>query len=244
LVTGFFQQQRADTTIKQIIDKYCPGFTYSNVYAPYVLIPQYFNYQRPSQCIRNVCDQAGLGWYVDYTKDIHTYTVENFASPLPNNILNVDTDLTSYGDLEITEDASSVFNRFTVRGYKTRSKYPYTLRYKGDGTTTQFQLGYRFSSAKGDAVVTVDGVDFPVVRDILDGLPGQSSDPTKAYVHWTQHTVRFADPPADGAIVAFTGYPLVDKTRVDQDDASIAYMRDLENTTASDGIYEFAEWHQ
>lgn len=241
LVTGFFQQQAAETTIKQIINAYCPGFTYNNVSAPYEIVAQYFQYQRPSNCIRNVCDQLGIGWYVDYERDVHTYAVENFPSPLPNNILDIDNDHTNYGDLELSEDADSVYNRFVVRGYKQRSKYPFTLRFRGDGTTTQWNLGYRFSSAKGDSIVTVGGVDFPVKRDILDGLPGQSNDPTVAYVHWTQHTVRFSVAPSDGTIVEFTGYPLVDKTRSDQDDASIEYMRELENTPASDGIYEFAE---
>lgn len=239
LVNGFFQQQLAETTIKEVIARYCPLFTYNNVSAPFTVIAQYAEYRRPSDFVKQLVDQVGYGWYIDHYRDVHTYRTEDFPSPLPSNILDVDNDYTNYGDLELTEDAENVFNRFTVRGYKLRSKTPYTLRFKGDGTTNQWQLGYRFSSAKGDTVVTIDSVDYPIVRDILDGIPGQVNDPSKAFVHWTQHTLRFANPPASGAIIEFTGYPLISKTRVDQDDASVEYMSQIE--APADGIYEWAE---
>lgn len=241
IVNGFFQQQLAETTIQQVINAYCPGFTTNNVTAPITIAAQYAEYRRPSDFIKSLVDQIGYGWYIDYSRDVHVYRLEDFISPLPNNTLDVDNDYENYGDLRITEDAENVYNRFTIRGYKQRSSTAYTLRFRGDGVTKTWNLGYRFSSAKNDSTVTIDGVNYPVKRDILDGIPGQAADPTVAYVHWTQHQLRFANAPADGAIIEFTGYPLVSKTRIDQDDASIEYMRDLENTAASDGIYEWAE---
>lgn len=241
LVTGFFQQQSCEDFINLVVSKYCPGFTTDGVVAPYTIVPQYSNYQRPSNLVRNACDQVGLGWYIDSWKRLKTFKAEDFASPLPNNLLDVDNDVTNYGDLVLTEDSEQVFNRFTVRGYKQRAKYPYTLRFKGDGTTTQWSLGYRFSSATGDSVCTVGGVNYPVKKDILDGLPGQASTPGVCFIHFTQHTIRFALPPGNGVIVEFTGYPLIDKVRVDQDDASIEYMRALENNPSSDGVYELAD---
>lgn len=241
IVNGFFQQQLAETTIRQVVSRYCPGFTTNSVVAPLSVVPQYAEYRRPFDFIKGIVDQIGYGFYIDYYRDVHVYRIEDHVSPLPQNLLNIDTDFVNYGDLILEENAENVYNRFTIRGFKQRAKTPYTLRFLGDGVTTQWNLGYRFSSAKGDSVVKIDGKNYPVVRDILDGLPGQANDPRNAYVHWTQHQMRFAHPPAPGAIIEFTGYPLVNKTRIDQDDASIEYMRLLEDTPASDGIYEWAE---
>lgn len=241
LVNGFFQQQRAETTIQQIVNQYCVGFTTNNVSAPPMIIAQYAEYRRPSQMIKQIVDQIGYGWYIDYHKDVHTYKLESFLSPLPNNILDVDRDTTNYGDLELIEDCEKVYNHFTIRGYKKRDKRPFTLRFRGDGVTTQWQLGYRFSSAKGDSLVDVNGVNYEIKRDYIDGMPSQGSEPGVCYVHWTQHTIRFTDPPASGAIIRFTGYPLVSRTMIDQNDDSIRAMREIEQTSASDGVYEWAE---
>jgi len=240
LILGFFQQQTLGSFVNQVISEYCQGFTTNNVSSPFMIIPQYANYQRPSQMIKNACDQVGYGFYIDYYRDAHLFRAEDFASPLPGNTLQVDTDFVNYGDLELNEDSEQVYNFITIRGYKRRANSPFTLNYVGDGTTTQWQLGYRFSSATGDSLVSVNGVNFPVVRDILDGLPGQVNDPTKAYVHWTQHFLRFANPPAPGAVISFTGYPLVDRSYPRGDSEAIDYMNEIEDDPYSDGIYEMS----
>jgi hypothetical protein len=241
LVYGFFQQENADSRIQNIVTKYCPGFTTNNVKAPITIVSDFAQYERPSNFIKKIVDQIGYGWYIDAYRDIHAYKIEDFVSPLSGNILDVDNNTTSYGDLVLNEDAEHVYNRFTIRGYKMRSPTPYTFYFVGDGTTSQWQLGYRISSAKGDVTVTVGGVPYTVKRDILDGIPGQGGEAGVAYVHFQQHQVRFASPPAAGAVIALTGYPLIDKTRIDQDDASVEYMKALENTPASDGVREYAE---
>lgn len=242
LVRGFYQQQAVETTIKQIVATYCPGFTCNNVLDTGLIIsPQYFNYQRPSNAIKLIADQVGYGWYIDEDRDVHLFRLEDFVSPLSNNILLVDTDYTNYGDLKLSEDAEQVWNRFIIRGFKRRADTPITLYFTGDGNTTQWSLGYRISSAKGDVAVTVGGAPYTVKRDILDGLPNRGGAAGTAYIHFTQHLLRFGTAPANGTQIVVTAYPLIDRTQTNQDDASVDYMKALENTPASDGVYEYAQ---
>jgi hypothetical protein len=239
LVTMMTQQQRADTTIREIVNTYCEGFDADDINVPIVVPSQRYEYQRPSNCIKAICDQIGYGWYIDYNRKLHVYALEQLESPLPNNTLDIDDDLTNYGDLEIEEDAENVYNHFTLRGFKMRSDTTFTFRYQGDGTTTQWSLGYRVSSAAGDVTCTVGGAEYAVKRDVLDGIPGQGGEEGVCYIHFTQHLIRFASPPAAGAEILLTTYPLIDRTQGDQDDESVEYMRELEATES--GVYEYSE---
>jgi hypothetical protein len=241
LVYGFFQQESANLRINNIVTKYTTGFTTNNVNAPLTIVSDFAQYERPSNFMKKCVQQIGYGWYVDHYKDVHTFRQEDFVSPLPSNILDIDNDVVNYGDLTLEENSENVYNRFTIRGYKMRSPTSYTFNYVGDGTTTQWSLGYRVSSAKGDITVTVGGVNYPVKKDVLDGIPGQGGTLGVAYVHFTQHQLRFAAPPAAGAIISVFTFPLIDKTRIDQDDASVQYMKALENTPASDGVREYSQ---
>lgn len=252
LVTGYYQQAPAETVIQQVVSKYCPGFEAKlNTEGGTVektglyIVPQYFNYQRPSQAIKLVADQVQRGWYIDYYRKLHFFRYEGFPTPLPGNTLDVDNDVVSYGDLELAEDGEQVYNRFTIRGYKERSPNTYTLTYVADGDTHQWSLGYRVSSAKGDVVVKVTApggaVSYPAVKkDVLDGIPGQGGDPSVVYIHFTQHLIRFAIPPDAGTRIDVTFYYLIDKKRTDQYDKSVAYMKAIEGDVYSDGVYEYA----
>lgn len=246
LITGYYQQQPPEVTIEQIISKYCAGFTTNNVKASNLyLVPQYFNYQRPSQAVKLLADQVQRGWYIDYYRDLHFFRYEDFSSPLPGNILDVENDVTNYGNLVLSEDGEQIYNRFTIRGYKERSATTYTLNFVADGTSHQWSLGYRVSSAKGDVVVKVtrpdDSVWYPAVkRDVLDGIPGQGGDPSVVYVHYTQHLIRFANAPEAGTQIEVTFYYLVDKKQTDQFDTSVEYMKAIEGDPAGDGVYHYA----
>lgn len=123
LVTAWYNQDFGDVTIKQMVNTFCPGFTTNNVQAtPSPIIPQYFNYQKPSECLRIIADQVQYGWYVDYWKDVHHYPKEFFKSPLPNNLYYTDTDFASASDLSLMEDGEQVYNKVYISGFKTRSK--------------------------------------------------------------------------------------------------------------------------
>jgi hypothetical protein len=211
LVQGWYPQQPPETTVKSIVSQYCPGFTTYNVQNTGVQItPLYSDYQKPSDAIKSIADQSELGWYVDYYKDVHLYSLEALPSPLPSNTLDVDNDLVNYGDLEIVENSEQQVNKIIVKGFKTRSDQVYYLPYLTDGTSLQWSMGYRVSSVKGDVTVVVYdsmaqyqsdtaflagndpalGTKLALAKDIIDGAPNRGMASNTAYIHYTQHLLR------------------------------------------------------
>lgn len=252
-----------DGIINRIVAQFCPGFTCNNVVPTAVqVIPQYFNYTRPSAAIKVIADQLQYGYYIDYYRDVHLYAFESFTSPLPSNVLDVDNDLSSYGDLTLAEDGQQVYNKVFLRGFKTRCSVPISLTYLADSSSKQWSLGYRASSVKGDMHVAVFssmaaymsdtsfhatgvasvGRNMIIARDIVDGSPEQLAAADTAYIQYTQYLVRV--PNYDGAGVLPTGYVvgvffyyLKDVVYMGQDMQSQSILAKTEGT---DGIYEYS----
>lgn len=153
----WYNQQSPESVVQQIVNSYCPGFdatTYVQT-SGVTIIPQYFDYQIPSDCIKLVANQIGWGTYIDYWRRVHFYPAEFAISPLPNNILDVDNDTASYGGLVLTENGEQVYNKIILRGFKMRSSNYINLTFPGDAQTKQWSLGYRASSVSGDVSVAV-----------------------------------------------------------------------------------------
>lgn len=261
LIIGWFSQQDPSAMAKQMISQNCPGFTTFNVQSTSTQIsPYYCDYYRPSEAVKEIIDEIGWGFYVDYWKDVHIYPLENFPSPLPNNTLNADTDTVNYGDLEIIENSEQQTNKFVIKGFKTRSAEEYFLPFTADGTTLQWSTGYRLSSVTGDVEVVVypnmatyqsdssflsggpatmaDKV-MKMARDIVDGSPTQGMATDTCYVHFTQHLIRI--PNYNGAGAVPEGYVIVcrfhymkDMTWLGQDPQAQTKTAALEGTT---GVY-------
>ncbi|GEM_PF-2766475 len=254
-----------DGIVNRIVKQYCPGFTCNNVMpTPNQIVPQYFNYTTPSNAIKNIADQLEYGFYIDYYKDVHFYPFEQLKSPLPNNVLDVDNDLASYGDLELVEDGQQVYNRIFLRGFKTRSANSLNLSFPGDDTTVQWSLGYRVSSLKNDISVAVYmnvanynadisfqttgvatlGVPMTMKKDIVDGAPNQPGGLQTAYIHYTQHLLRIPNydgsmtPVSTGQIVAAHFYYMKDVIYMGQDAMSQVAIAAVEG---SDGVYEYSQ---
>lgn len=263
LVQGWYQQEAPETVIKSIIQQYCPGFTTYNVANTGVTItPTYADYQKVSDVIQDICDQAQLGWYVDYYKDLHVYSLEARPTPLPNNTLDVDNDKINYGNLEIIENSEQQVNKIFIKGFKTRSAELYFLPFPTDGTSVQWSMGYRVSSVQGDVTVVVYdsmdeyqsdtaflngsdpnlGVKLILKKDIIDGAPNRGTDSNTAYLHYTQHLIRIENwndtngpIPADKVLVVRFHY-LKDMIWLGQDQQSQQQTATVEGST--DGVYE------
>ena len=268
LVVYWYNQDLASNIVKLIVQQFCPGFTTNNVQTTTGanIVPQYFNYSKPSDAIKAIADQLEWGFYIDYYKDVHFYPSSTLQSPLPSNLLDVDNDLTSYGDLTLVEDGQQVFNKVILRGFKTRSSNYMNLSYLGDGSTTQWSMGYRASSVKGDVKVAVysslanynadvqfkatgvpdgthGGAVMTMKKDIVDGAPDQAAASNTAYIHYTQHLLRL--PNYNGAGVLPSGYCIgvffyymKDITYMGQDVQAQTTTAQIEST---DGIYEYSE---
>jgi hypothetical protein len=243
LVIGYYNQMAADAMVKQIVSKFCPGFTTNNVQPAFVIPPQYFNYVQPSEAIKKIADTLDFWWYVDYYKDVHFYPIESFVSPLPNNTLNCDTDVVNYSDLVLKEDGSQKKTRVYLKGFKSRAGTPITLTFIGDGNTTQWNLGYQPSRLAGDVRVTVGGVPMDIKRDFIDGAPGQNtSDTTSAFINYSQHLLRLNFAPAQGVPVVVTMYYLQDTVIMREDPEAQQAAAAADGN--GDGRYEYAHTEQ
>jgi hypothetical protein len=262
LIQGWYQQQAPETTVKAMVSAFCPGFTTYNVKnSGTTIAPVYSDYQKPSDAIKSVADQVQMGWYVDYYKDVHMYTLEAFNSPLPNNLLDVETDITNYGNLEIVENSEQQVNKIFIKGFKTRSAELYYLPFTGDGQTLQWSMGYRVSSVAGDVTVVVydsmaqynadtsfkngnnntAGTKLTLKRDIIDGAPDRGGDSNTAYIHYTQHLIRIPNFSGNGAVpsgkvVVVRFHYLKDMVWLGQDPEAQGVTAKVEGNT--DGVYE------
>jgi len=185
-------------------------------------------------------------------------------SPLPNNVLDVDNDLASYGDLTLIEDGQQVYNRIYLRGFKTRSSDYLNLTFNGDSATFQWSLGYRVSSVKGDIKVGIfpnvaayvadttfqttgnvsgGNTQMTLLKDIVDGSPSQPGASACAYVHFTQHLLRIPNyngssvPVPTGSVIGVHFYYMKDVVYMGQDAQSQVAIAKIEN---SDGVYEYS----
>jgi len=253
-----------DGIINRIVTKYCPGFTCNNVVPTATqVVPQYFNYTKPSAALKAIADQLEYGYYIDYYKDVHFYPFEQLKSPLPNNVLDVDNDLVNYGELLIIEDAQQVYNRIFLRGFKTRSSGYLNLSFTADSSTIQWSLGYRVSSIKGDIKVAVfptmsaytsdtsfqttgtpvNGTLMIMKKDIVDGAPNQPGASTTAYIHYTQHLLRIPNyngtniPIPTGSVIGAHFYYMKDVVYMGQD---VQAQTTVGKTEGTDGIYEYS----
>ena len=260
MVTAWYNQDSPENIIKAVVSQFTKGFTTYNVQKTDTTItPQYFDYRKVSDSIKNIADQLEYGWYVDYFKDVHFYAAESFTSPLPNNTLDVDNDLQNYGDLEIVENGEQQCNKIFIKGFKTRTKEFMILTFPGDGQTTQWTTGYRVSSLKGDIQVQIyssiaayradtsfisggdptGGTTMTIKRDIIDGAPEQQSETNTAYIHYTQHLVRISNFSGglvpSGYVVAVRFHYLRDTVFLAEDPASQGVTANVEGTS---GVYE------
>lgn len=262
LVQGWYNQQAPETTVKSIVQNFCAGFTAYNVQnTGTVIAPIYCDYQKPSDAIKSIADQSEMGWYVDYYKDVHMYSLEALPSPLPDNTLDVDNDLQNYGNLELIENSEQQVNKIFIKGFKTRSTELYFLPFTADGQTLQWSLGYRVSSVQGDVdVVVYDsmaqyqsdtnflnggastlGTHLKLKRDIIDGAPDRGGDSNTAYIHYTQHLIRIpnfnsAGAVPNGKIVIVRFHYLKDMVWLGQDPEAQGQTAKIEGGT--DGVYE------
>lgn len=242
LVAYYYDQQTADAMVKSIMGRFTHGFTTNNVQPSYMIPPLFVNYEKVSDTIKKIADQIQWGWYIDYSKDLHFFPIEQYVSPLPSNSLfcDGDTDTSSWSDLQLTEDGTQKKTRIYLKGFKSRVGTPVTLTFTGDGSTMQWSLGYKPSYAKGDITVKVGGTALTVKRDMADGAPGQNtSDTSSAFINYSEKFVRLNYAPASGVLIVVTMYYLSD-TILMREDPQAQRLAATSDGDGYDGRYEYA----
>jgi hypothetical protein len=169
LVVESYLDELSGNIIKDIIDKYTSGITYTNVADGLTITRIAFDYITVAEAIQQIADASGYYWYVDYDKDLHF-----FAKTDKPASFQLDDDQDYYKELIINTDISQLRNRIYVKSSKYETS-DFTEKFIADGVVEEWGITYEpnplpHPTAKlNDVAKTVgwDGVDNPAEYDFM-----------------------------------------------------------------------------
>jgi hypothetical protein len=227
LVVENYENMSASDIFLDIVAKYCPGFTTNGVRpgAPVVeATGAEFEYKRPSECFRWLCDYVGWHWQPTYHKDLQFFSAEALASPAP--LMLEPGGPFRFGKHSI--DTQGLRNRVYVRG-GTMLSDPQNISWKADGVARIWTLPWgphEVSLQVGEVTKTVgvenlhDEADFDYMMSF-----------TEKYIRCSAQTAT----PVEGITMSLTAK---------QDIAVITMVEDYTSQQAiaavqgGDGVYE------
>jgi len=169
LVVESYLDELSGNIIKDIIDKYTSGITYTNVADGLTITRIAFDYITVAEAIQQIADASGYYWYVDYDKDLHF-----FAKTDKPASFQLDDDQDYYKELIINTDISQLRNRVYVKSsnYETSD---FTEKFIADGVVEEWEITYlpnplpQPTAKLNDVAKTVgwDGVDNPAEYDFM-----------------------------------------------------------------------------
>jgi len=202
--------KRCREVIADIVSKYTIGFTINHVYHGPKLPEMAFDFIYPSQALDEIAEKVGYQWFIDFDRDIWFMPLIAMASPLPGNVLNLDTDIANYGDLVIREDTSALKNYI----YLKDAKYKATLKQDTFGEVVSGILRFEYEpfvpasisawqeegylkAWRWDSTVRAEPIDADLVNILRDGIDGEKGDgrgtEKDVYVNLDRGTIRFPD---------------------------------------------------
>ena len=164
-VTQDYNSQECSAILKDLVDNYGSGFTYTNVNASSVSITVNW-YQKPFwDCVKEICTASGFFCYVDASLDFHfaeNGTVINTGEAIVHdyNLLEV---------TEFAEDLSFVRNRIIVYGAEQEGVQ---LIYTAEDSTSIASYGAR-EEIVNDSNITA----YLQAKDYGDYLLAEEKDP-------------------------------------------------------------------
>jgi hypothetical protein len=228
LVVETYEDMPADEIFRDIVAKYCPGFTVNGVMSGAPVIESTgaeFEYKRPSGCFKWLCDYVGWHWQPDYYKDLQFFSAEALASPAPMTL--VPGGKFRFGKHSI--DTQGLRNRVYVRGGKMLSD-PQTVQWKADGVARIWNLPWpphEVSLQVGEAAKTV-GVENLHEEENFDYMMSFS----EKYIRCSAQTAT----PVEGITVALTAKQDIDVITMVEDEISQKAIAAVQKD--SDGVYE------
>ena len=225
LVVETYTNQAADLIVKDILTKYCAGFTSTNVKTGAPTVEEIvFDYKRPSECFKELCGYVGWDWYVDYNKDVWFFNPSSLATPAPVAIEG-NTDVRS---LKHDIETEGLRNRVYVRGGTMLSDL-WTYSINADGVTRTWLLPHKPHSL----TLTVGGVAKTV------GIENVHEEASYDYLmNYQEKYVRCSaqtTTPASGTTMAFTYKFDIDVITMVED---ISSQNAVKAVQGGDGVYE------
>ncbi|MEW5952628.1 MAG: hypothetical protein AB1815_02560 [Bacillota bacterium] len=225
LVVETYSNMSADAIFRDIATKYCPGFTVNGVRSGAPDVENIiFDYVRPSECFKQLCEYTGWQWQPDYYKDLQFFSVTDIVSPAP--LVLITGGSFRFGKHAI--DTQGLRNRVYIRGGTMLSE-PWTYEVKADGVVRAWLLPHKPHSIS----LTVGGATRMV------GVEGLHEDASYDYMmNFQEKYVRCSSQtatPVSGTTMAFTYKYDIDVITMIEDIASQQAMAAVQG---GDGVYE------
>lgn len=228
LVVETYKNMTADAIFRDIVEKYCPEFTVNGVRTGAPVVEDTgdaFNYKKPSECFKWLCDYVGWHWQPDYHKDLQFFSTEDLAAAAPMELLPGGR----FRNLKRSIDTQGLRNRIYIRG-GTMLSDPVTYKYVADGQQRAWILPYKPHELK---------VSVGESEPITPGVENMASESANQWMqNFQEKLARLSSSQPNiplGTTVAFT-------FRFDMD--VITMVESLESQEAvvsiqgGDGIYE------
>ena len=214
-----------------------------------------WDFKEPSACLDELAEKVGAQWYIDFDRVLYFNKPESLIipSPISGNILDLDTDISSYGDMVLTEDISNIKNVIFITDAKVKDELEKTSRFDGPGKAGDYyNLGYKLflPSRESDwatyitARITSQTASEAVLRTLTDIRPDQGSKAEETnvtiYINPERSSVRLPNKFLLGASerLIIIAYEAIDSPQAICDPPSIALMGTRENL-GGDGKYEY-----
>jgi hypothetical protein len=218
---------------------------------------QIFDFDTPSAAIDRIAKIIGYRWYVGYNRDVVFQPVTGSASAAPVTSVTWETD-TTLSDLLLEEIGDQIVNVVYIKDAKSVAtddsgaalSFTETLG-TADGFQSFFSLGYEPAGYEGTTVTVTPTVGAAttytyanggLLRENIDGKPGDGQARAKALLCLPNWGVRFEQVPPVGARVS-ASYPYLDiKPKVNRviNGTSISEVVSREGVANSNGVYEEA----
>lgn len=226
LVVEQYENMTIDAIIADIRTNYWSSdITINNVDANITVKYIAFNYEYPSQCLKQLAQLVNYDWYIDYNKDVHFFAKETNAAPFSLTDTNGKY---VYDSLRIRRDITPVRNTIYVRGGEYLGD-TITVEALGNGTKNIFETQYKMANLQ----LTVSGQ----IKNVgIDNVDNESL--YDAMHNFQEKIIKFRGDkiPNNAKNVKIIGNPYLPVLVKVRDNTSIA---NFSATDGNDGIYEF-----
>lgn len=227
LVVEAYEDASASSIFLDLAIKYCSDFSLDGIKEGAPIIESTgaeFEYKRPSECFKWLCDYCGWQWTVDYYKGLHFFSAEELIQPAPM-VLRPDSNF-QFGKHSI--NVQGLRNRVYVRG-GTMLSDPQLVQWKADGIQRIWVLPWppheiNFKVAEVSKTVGVENLHEEINFEYMMNFQ-------EKYIRCSEHTST----PQAGATMALIAKQDIPVISMVEDYES---QREVAKIQGGDGVHE------